>query len=1119
MLKEESHDVWLLLSATTSKIKNNKHDKNIIGVIKDVLPKIHLFKIKLPKPPGVPEPPNCKKAKRGLGNSLDKRDIIGDIIKIVKGVVNLVTCITNELNKIAESIERGIDIDLDDLIPVLNYHLDMLDAWDPAQDPSTNPDAPTPAPDPDAPNPTSDPNAPKPTSDPNAPKTTPDPSDPSATKKPCTKESTLTLTTVSCVKSPVPSVPGSTTESCTTSMSTTRGCNINGGATTTWSTATCTSKMTATSTYVGCVDVPVPTAPGSTTRSCSTTMSTISGCDITGGVTTTASTSSCSTQTAASTYITCINSPIVSGNYTSMTTSCNSQTKTISGCSVTGGITTSVSSASCSLATVSDCHQVCDVTVTTTLGSQSKRDAPKTSSCSMSCGAAITRCGATGKTSTSVATSTMTAYPRCNAQICGGGGDKCTAPLPPKPSDEGASCPIPTGLLEPLIVSVPSKNSDAPKASPRNADQAPDWSSWKNTTDWTGPSIKKRSAPSPNDPEFGGDKAKFMMETCGLKYWAIQLHMTPRSTSRNALWGKGRGGFCIADLHGCTGVMAISRKGIWVSHLWEVPSFIDGPDLQSLVFDPVIFEQQVILPVAAGGADSDIPFGKGLGDFKDNGFEKVTREGLDNNPHVFLFTPELIWTSNPFWTEADGMYSDIRHVEQIKLLSDMLGVNGIMGYDPTIVAYKPYPPPPSAHPPWVNPRGKFMAIFDPEHEIRDDGNGCKTQYSSLEVWYEDDPAGPFYRDVWPTWRNHMKTDPNAAMPAGPSNPGGPSGTKRDSCPLPAQADMNTTAGLDLFDNMWPTNSTPPDYDWDFEETPPSWVNNPSNATTTEIASIPTLYSLGQTATATGNSTMTGSVSIPTLWSIGQDPSTSSTKSDNITVPTISSASQEPSSTGSNSANGTNTERISIPTLLSIGQTSSSPQSESITIPTLLSIQDGKASSSGSDFSSTSKTTSGLNGTVSIPTFLSIGQSGSGFSSVFKTTSAFTGTVSIPTFLSIGQSGSKTTSGSESGSIPVPTLSSIERSTPMLSRTELSIPTLNSMHQSTPTLSRTEQSIPTLNSMEKPIPTLNSQTASGTVTGSGSLTTNGPGGGATGSPTPGGDWRHKPKNTKKATSLL
>ncbi|KAF2112514.1 hypothetical protein BDV96DRAFT_664083 [Lophiotrema nucula] len=230
---------------------HTNHKDEILIRFDDIFDLLGKFKLKLPSPPDIPVPDCMHPPKPKCGPFP-----LNFICDLAAAVIHLVECMMDNLNKLKDSIIHLEDEGIDDLVLHIKNFMEALKTWDPKTQPPYIDDPPK----------------------------QPTPSGPSL--KTCSPQTTVTETSVSCLVTPVSTNAQLTTQSCTTTTSTKVGCDIVGFATTMTSTATCSPSL-AYRTSVSCVAAPDTTNPASTTQSCATVTSKVSGCDITGTATTT----------------------------------------------------------------------------------------------------------------------------------------------------------------------------------------------------------------------------------------------------------------------------------------------------------------------------------------------------------------------------------------------------------------------------------------------------------------------------------------------------------------------------------------------------------------------------------------------------------------------------------------------------------------------------------------------------------------------------------------------------------------------------------------------------------------------------------------------------------------
>ncbi|RYC57636.1 hypothetical protein CHU98_g8572 [Xylaria longipes] len=203
-------------------------------------------------------------------------------------------------------------------------------------------------------------------------------------------------------------------------------------------------------------------------------------------------------------------------------------------------------------------------TVTATPSANKKR---QDQTCTTQVYSTVTGCSVIGSTTTSTTTITpgTTPIPQCSFESCG----------------TGSTCPNKRRGLEkrlPRRVSQPEANA------------------------WAGPE------------NYGGNNQDFMAGEVGLTYTNQDsvnqgVNLVEGTTSKIIPFFNPPGSLAVLGLYGCTSVIAVSKRGAWVSHMWEVPSFTSASgnptpptDLQQLD----IFRQQVLMALHSGSGSDHI---------------------------------------------------------------------------------------------------------------------------------------------------------------------------------------------------------------------------------------------------------------------------------------------------------------------------------------------------------------------------------------------------------------------------------------------------------------------------------------------------------------------------------
>ncbi|KAH7115796.1 hypothetical protein B0J11DRAFT_593361 [Dendryphion nanum] len=377
------------------------------------------------------------------------------------------------------------------------------------------------------------------------------------------------------------------------------------------------------------------------------------------------------------------------------------------------------SSSSCTPQTVSNCNIGCTAIATTTMKGPSKR--AEGNACTTVCGAPITRCGATGVTSTSTVTSTITEQRLCSPECSVCNSDKrAKRTLPPL---SGLLSIASADVLD-RPVSTLNRYSQTIKARQLIPKQT------------TSPdnNLQKRALSSPTDR--GYDSFFDWLE--------LQLGYVEED-GKQLQHGLGHGIFTtgfsfplldsldswsLIGLYGCTSVIVISRKRIFMTHIWEAPSMLEEESFQSHVLDTLLHGD-----VAGGVPEGLIAFTGTGGDFENTD---------ENNVRAIIITPYR--RGPPQNPNEDGLLY-INQVNRIKdTLKDALGRQ-----DTHIVPYHPRLPDPGEKTTY----GKILIQYDPAHAVVTQPDTCVHQpVAAIELWFENQLA-PRYRDEWLALPNQL----------------------------------------------------------------------------------------------------------------------------------------------------------------------------------------------------------------------------------------------------------------------------------------------------------------------------------------------------------------------------
>lgn len=231
--------------------------------------------------------------------------------------------------------------------------------------------------------------------------------------------------------------------------------------------------------------------------------------------------------------------------------------------------------------------------------------------------------------------------------------------------------------------------------------------------------LAQRAVVSPKD--FDGNVEEFILREYAWAEWVP--HRSEGGVSSALVRGlvNHKYDMAVAGLYGCTSVVVVSKRGVWMSHFWEDPSFQSQDQFQTDVLDLL----------AVGDGTGEMP---GIKQFIGPGLVFDT----DARPHTLVITPRNRETMAPGSYEYGPMVDQI-----VKSLKDLF---------------------PAALPPQVSDylkrdstadirfhtaSGKLFFQYDPAQAMYADSHRPhKTiQQATLRVWLEDRPA-PVYAMAW-----------------------------------------------------------------------------------------------------------------------------------------------------------------------------------------------------------------------------------------------------------------------------------------------------------------------------------------------------------------------------------
>jgi hypothetical protein len=177
----------------------------------------------------------------------------------------------------------------------------------------------------------------------------------------------------------------------------------------------------------------------------------------------------------------------------------------------------------------------------------------------------------------------------------------------------------------------------------------------------------------------------------------------------------------LLNLYGCTAVIILSRKRMYMMHIWEQPTMMSlqlvDTDVLGVLYWGSLGVPQALRQLIAPGQD----------------FENT----LANNLHAFIITPYGSDPSNPFSSNNLRYPQSVDRIKQY--IYDLLG-----GVVAMTIPYNSRWPDEN----FDNPYGKVLIQYDPYEAIFQPATGgCTYQAAGIELWFEDLYTHR-YRDVW-----------------------------------------------------------------------------------------------------------------------------------------------------------------------------------------------------------------------------------------------------------------------------------------------------------------------------------------------------------------------------------
>lgn len=250
--------------------------------------------------------------------------------------------------------------------------------------------------------------------------------------------------------------------------------------------------------------------------------------------------------------------------------------------------------------------------------------------------------------------------------------------------------------------------------------------------------------------DFDGDAEAFIME---LQRRAVKVPHTYHASSVHHELMADQYALADSELGGCTSVVVVSEKGIYMAHFWEIPYFFTlepkgkGPEVHGVPTQKETFMAEVIHPLIYGGPNMS------------SGLYPLTRDGElfgpDMNPRALIITPPWPGTGKPVHkAKVDQIMEHLQlwmpeaPAPIIKLYTALRGAQ----YDLK-----------------TTPKGKVVVQYDPFDHIKGKGDdpddedygesedeegsdeGCSPEkIAKIRVWVEDQKE-PEDKMSWWAW--------------------------------------------------------------------------------------------------------------------------------------------------------------------------------------------------------------------------------------------------------------------------------------------------------------------------------------------------------------------------------
>ncbi|MCJ1315551.1 hypothetical protein MMC15_000871, partial [Xylographa vitiligo] len=234
--------------------------------------------------------------------------------------------------------------------------------------------------------------------------------------------------------------------------------------------------------------------------------------------------------------------------------------------------------------------------------------------------------------------------------------------------------------------------------------------------------LTKRAMTSPDN--YGGNVEDFLLgEYLLADRVPLRLGKNPLSALVHELVNS-QYDMVVENFYGCTSVVVVSQRAIWMSHFWEGPSFVNGQQQ---------FQTEVLNTLVNGDGTAEMP-----------GIRQYTSPSNllanDANPQTLVLTPRNRDTGLPGSFQYGPMKDDIVNV--LRNLFPGNAAEGIAPIEPIVIDYLAIS---GEYARVQTPTGKILVQYYPNQVMEpnpfDDCNPI--QQAMLKVWVEDRPQ-PMY---------------------------------------------------------------------------------------------------------------------------------------------------------------------------------------------------------------------------------------------------------------------------------------------------------------------------------------------------------------------------------------